>query len=64
MYQRVAVSEPAKPRPTREQVKFHRRGMAAMARACAPGREVRISTAQAKRDIADARNGRARQKPS
>jgi hypothetical protein len=58
MYQRVAVSEPAKPRPTREQVKFHRRGMAAVARAYAPGREVRISTAQSKRDRRCAKRAR------
>jgi hypothetical protein len=58
MYQRVAVSEPAKPRPTREQVKSHRRVMNAMARAYAPGREDRISTAQAKRDRKNAKRTR------
>jgi hypothetical protein len=50
MYQRVAVSEPAKPRPTRAQAKFHRRVMSATARAYAPGREDRMAAAQAKRD--------------
>jgi hypothetical protein len=59
MYQRVAVSEPAEPRrPTREQVKFHRCVMAAMARVYAPGREDRIAAAKAKRDRKDAKRAR------
>ena len=58
MYQRVAVSEPAKPRPTREQAKFDRRVMNAMARAFAPGREDRIAAAKAKRDRKNAKRVR------
>jgi hypothetical protein len=59
MYQRVAVSEPAQPRPTREQVKVSiAAAWPAMARAYAPGREDRIAAAQAKRDRRCAKRAR------
>jgi hypothetical protein len=58
MYPRALVTEPAKPRPTRAQVKHHRRVMSAMGRAYAPGREDRIAAAQAKRDRKNAKRAR------
>lgn len=51
-------SAPQQPRPTRVQVKFHRRVVNATARAFAPGREDRIAAAQAKRDRRNAKRAR------
>ena len=57
MYQRVAISEPAKPRPTRERVKVPSPRHGPPWLALTRGREDRISTAQAKRDSQERETG-------